>query len=232
MYVILNKQTDSEMGHLFSRYQTTDFDENKIYTFNNDGDLHMNQFQTGDLIFFSEEFPDSSISRGFRRLQNRLWSNCGVVFYEPSLWPDQIMLLETAPVHPDDYLIDKLRLTNTGTGMRMVSLSDRIQSMKFDAIGVRKMRPREMLQPSAVDQFKQANVIRPLQEKQLSKDHMALEVLKELGVIKVPYAQPTINDMAGSALDRLAKYHKLEVYAFKRLKDNTSVSPNLRLAKK
>jgi hypothetical protein len=220
------------MGHLFSHYQTTDFDESKIYTFNNDGDIQLNQFQTGDLIFFSEEFPDSSIARGFRRLQNRLWDNCGVVFYEPSLWPDQMMLLETANVHPDDYLIDKLQLTNTGAGMRLVSLSDRIKSMKFEAIGVRKVRPREMLQPTAVDQFAHAKVLRPLQDQKISQEQFAVEALKALGIIKVPYARPSINALTGSALDRLAKYHKLEVYAFKQLKDNTSVSPNLRLAKK
>jgi len=221
------------MGGLISRYQTTDIDEDKIMSFDSDGSLQMNQFQTGDLVFFSERFPSSSISRAYFRFQDRLWTNCGVVFHEPALWPDQVLLLETASVHPDDYLTDKLTLKNTGKGVRLVSLSDRIYSMKFEAIGIRRRRPREMLQPSADQQFQEARHIVPLaqENKDVAQQQFAIQVLKKLDIVKIPYVEPSLNSMAGSALDKLASYYKMEVKAFHKLKDNTTASPAMRLVK-
>lgn len=220
------------MGGLFSRLPQTDINEDKIYTWNSDGDLQMSEFQTGDLVFFSEEFPDSTLSRTFKRIQGKLWTNCGVVVVMPDLWQNQLLLLETAGTHPDDFLQDKLTLKNVGRGLRLVPLSDRIQSMKFEAIGIRKMRPREIMRPTDTRQHVVLKCIEDVQNQKQSptEQTLAVDTLKKLKIIKVPYAQPSLDSLSGSGLDRLALYSKLEIYAFKNLKNN--VSPNMELAKR
>lgn len=201
------------MGTLISKYQETDFDETNIYTFNEDSTVEMCEFQTGDLIFFTDDFPESSIVRGIRRFRNCLWSGGGVVIYAPSVWHSEVLLLEFGK-YSDDFLTDKLTLKNVGKGIRLVSLTDRLRRQDFEAIGIRKLLPRDVLRPHVDDQFDACNTLKDITNKEYTGDTFLCNVLKRLQIIKVDYAHLSLNAMSGSALRRYANYRKLEIFAF------------------
>jgi hypothetical protein len=205
------------MGALVSRYQQTDFDESRIYTWNEDSSVEMNEFQTGDLIFFTNDFPDSSIIRGFRRMKNTLWSSGGIVLYAPTIWRNEVLLLEFGKFS-DDFLTDKLTLKNVGAGFRLVSLADRLRRVDFEAIGICKIQPRDRLQPSVETQFKFINTLKDIvKDKTINSNNFMINALKKMDIVKVGYANLSLNALAGSALRRYAEYRKLEIIAFKSL---------------
>ena len=206
------------MGTLVSRYQETDFDETNIYTFNDDSTIEMCEFETGDLIFFTDDFPDSSFVRGIRRFRNCLWTGAGIVLYAPSIWKNEVLLLEFGKFG-DDFLTDKLTLKNVGKGIRLVSLADRLRRLEFEAVGIRKTQHRTRLRPNIEDQFKYCNRLKDITktDKVYTEDNFVIEALKHLGIVKVEYANLSLNALTGSALKRYADYRKLEIIAFKSL---------------
>jgi hypothetical protein len=201
------------MGLISSRFSV--LDEASVYTYNNKTSISMHEFETGDLIFFSKRFPTSVISRNWSRLCGNLWTGCGVVVYAPSVWPNEVLLLEMADTHPDDFLADKLTLKNVGSGLRLVSLASRIQTAKdFEAIGIRLKKARDVFAPSAETQFRDVNALKDVAA-EVTAQTLALECLKRWELVKAPHVQLSLNQMVGAELNKWADpYNKTEIYTF------------------
>lgn len=206
------------MGLISSRFSI--LDEANVYTYNNKTAIAMHEFETGDLIFFSKRFPTSVISRNWSRLCGNLWTNCGVVIYAPSVWPNEVLLLEMTDVHPDDFLTDKLTLKNVSSGLRLVSLASRIQrATDFEAIGIKMKKTRDVLAPSAERQFREAKALNDIQKAcangQITEQTLALECLKAWELVATPYLRLSLSQMIGTELNRWAvDYNKPEIYTF------------------
>jgi hypothetical protein len=220
------------MGAWSSRYRDVG---QEAYTFNNHGNINVSSFQTGDLIFFSEDFPASSLHRLTRRIRGKLWTSCGVVIKAPDLYPNQTLLLESAIVHPDDHLLDKLQLKTIESGVRLVSLTDRLKSQqgKFPAVGIRKRgrsfpdkKDNETFETfDPYNQWRSMRKLQPLMEAGVPMNGgvLALQALKDLKIIFADYAKLDLNELAGRALNRYCndplKYNKIEVFAWPSEKD-------------
>lgn len=220
------------MGAWSSRYRDVG---QEAYTFNNHGTINLSTFETGDLVFFSEEFPASSLHRLTRRIRGKLWNNCGVVIKVPDLFPNQTLLLENAEIHPDDHLIDKLKLKTIEGGVRLVSLNDRLKSQQgaFPAVGIRR-RGRQFSDKQMQETFEtfdahnQWRTMKNLTHimdgtKQTESQTLALNALKDLNIILTPYSKMDLNELAGRALNRhthdALQYKKIEVFAWPSEKD-------------
>jgi hypothetical protein len=198
----------------------------EAYTFNNNGAINVSTFQTGDLIFFSDEFPTSSFHRLSRRIRGKLWNNCGVVIKAHDLFQNQTLLLETAGIHPDDHLVDKIQLKSVEGGVRIVNLSDRLKSQQgvFPAVGIRRRgRPYGKENTAfedfdAYNQYRNMERLRPLMdgERSVTSNTLALQALKDLRIMFASYAKLDLNQLAGRALNRYCKdplkYTKIEVF--------------------
>jgi hypothetical protein len=220
------------MGAWSSRYRDVG---QEAYTFNNHGTINLSTFETGDLIFFSEEFPASGLHRLTRRIRGKLWNNCGVVVKAPDLFPGQTLLLENAEIHPDDHLVDKLQLKTIEGGVRLVSLSDRLKSQQgaFPAMGIRKRgRPYGNKQATetfetfdAYNQWRTMKNLAPIMDGTKATDNQNLSVnaLKDLKIMFASYAKLDLNELAGRALNRYCheslQYKKIEVFAWPSEKD-------------
>jgi hypothetical protein len=220
------------MGTLASRYRDVG---QEAYNFNNHGTINVSAFQTGDLIFFSKDFPSSGLHRLTRRIRGSLWDSCGVVLKAPNLFPNQTLLLEYSLIHPDDHLIDKLQQKTIESGIRVVSLSDRLKSQEGQSpsVGIRKIDRSSQDEEitarfetfDAHNQWAIMNKLHPILygEKEVDCRTVALQALKDLKIIFVPYAKLDLNEMAGRALNRYCterlQYKKIEVYSWPSEKD-------------
>jgi hypothetical protein len=210
----------------------------EAYTFNKDGAINVSSFQTGDLIFFSDEFPGSALHRLSRRIRGKLWTNCGIVIKANDLFQNQTLLLETATIHPDDHLVDKLKLKSIEGGVRVINLSDRLKSQQgvCPAVGIRRRGRPYGKENTAFEDFDQWNQyrnmerLRPLMDglTPATSNTLALQALKNLKIMFAGYAKLDLNQLAGRALNRYCndplKYGKIEVFLFPSEKDLKKVS--------
>jgi hypothetical protein len=220
------------MGTWSSRYRDVG---QEAYNINNHGDINVSSFQTGDLIFFSKDFPSSGLHRLTRRIRGKLWHSVGVVIKAPDVFPNQTLLLECASMHPDDHLLDRMQLKTIESGVRVISLSDRLKSQDGvqPAAGIRKRgRPFGDAEATLVwetfdayNQWSTMDKLRPIidQEKITDSQSIALQALKDLRIVFAPYVKLDFNELAGRALNRYCneplKYNKIEVYAWPSEKD-------------
>jgi len=213
------------MGGHSSRYETLG---EETYTFNNRDGINVSSLQTGDLIFFSRDFPTSSLHRFTRRIRSQLWSNCGVVLVLPGAFPNQTLLLEAAQRHPDDHIKSKFTLKTATTGVRVCNLSERLNGQDFAAIGIRR-RNRTFKDKETDDRFVTFDPFNQWQTGDRIKDlisgktpvdehTLALNALKSLKIIFAPYVKLSLNDLAGSPLNRYCQTHnhygKNEIFAW------------------
>ena len=213
------------MGGHSSRYETLG---EETYAFNNKGAINVSGLQTGDLIFFSKEFPTSSLHRFTRRLRSKLWTNCGMVLVLPGAFPNQTLLLESATLHPDDHIQSKFGLKTVSTGPRVCNLAERLSSQTFAAIAIRRrvrtFNDKELEDKfvtfDASNQWQTVSRLKGIIEGTTETDehNLALSALKSLKIIFAPYAKLSLNDLAGSPLNRYCQsnnqYGKTEIFAW------------------
>jgi len=220
------------MGTWSSRYRDVG---QEAYNINNHGDINVSTFQTGDLIFFSKDFPSSGLHRLTRRMRGKLWDSVGIVIKAPDIFPNQTLLLQCADRHPDDHLLDKLQLKTIESGVRVINLTDALKSQEglHPAVGIRK-RGRLYNDAEATlvwetfdpyNQWSTMDKLKPIMDgaKLTDGQTIALQALKDLKIVFAPYAKLDFNELAGRALNRYCneplQYKKIEVYAWPSEKD-------------
>lgn len=200
------------------------------YNFNKNGLVDLSGFRTGDLIFFSTKFPKSKIKRLASRWNGTLWKSCGIVIHAPSVFGDQMLILEHADVHPDDHLKSELDLKTVHSGYRLVNLHSRLNSNTFEAIGVRKelngyrLNQNWKIFNNGDNQISTVNTVwnnvKKDENNSIDSNTAILNVMKDLGYVNVPYVCLNLNEMTGRTLTRYTKnkYTKTHITQWPRKK--------------
>lgn len=103
-----------------------------------DGTVNVSSLKTGDLVFFTNNWSRSKIKRKYFAVNDRLWTTGGIVINHPELYPEP-MLLEYQKKYTDDFLIDSFTLQQKKSGVRLVSLIDRLNHQNYQACLVREL---------------------------------------------------------------------------------------------
>lgn len=110
---------------------------------------NLTQLSTGDVVLFSQT---NTVAQSIIHMALRSkWTHVGIVIDLPSLYPRQSpMLLESCNNYEDD-LVDILTGETITTGVRLVCLRDRIQSVQNREIAVRRLQFAESFNTEGID---------------------------------------------------------------------------------
>lgn len=204
--------------------QVKNFSDREDFNFAENSGVTPSELHTGTLIFFSNKFSKNPLTRYVRRKRGTLWSSCGVVVNVPKLWPNGPFVVEFSLHHPDDHLIDRVDLCGKDEGVRMVALTDRIQTdmARSEAIGIRALGKGVLFESMILDSQQSATTqaIQKMRDaRDNTEDGFAYNMLVACKV--VPPSQPElgVNRLAGHKLNYYqTDYHRMQVYLLPKTK--------------
>jgi hypothetical protein len=134
------------------------------------------------------------------------------------------MLLEYRKKYPNDLLTDYLTGRTVESGLRLVSLSERIRSGHISHFALRRKSPIEenvhvasFMKPYMEAPRTLVKIQPVLESDEHRENQFALKLLKSLGVVKQDWLMLSLNQMAGSVLNRYTKdYEKLHIWEVSR----------------
>lgn len=204
--------------------QVKNFSDWEDFNFAENSGVTPSELHTGTLVFFANKFSKNPITRYMRRRSGKLWTSCGVVVNLPQLWPNGPLLVEFALHHPDDHLVDRIDLVGKETGVRVVGLTDRIQTdmARSQAIGIRQLGDN-VLFPSditAPEHFATVQAIDAMcKSKELCEDAFAYRMLLACKIVPASRPELVVNRLASHKLNYYQPdFRKMQVYMLPRTK--------------
>lgn len=150
-------------------------------------EIKLDKLATGDLVFFSDNWSNSSVGRKIRNINGRLWTSGGIVIRAPELYGPEPLLFEFMHSYPDDLLEDKLTNKQVNGGVRLVSLAARMRQSEYSACMVRKIQSAFVRQTIADTNTKVCSaLVKGMSQHSFANSaHMIYNALNNAGVLEV-----------------------------------------------